>query len=215
MLRKPRLKAEDKVARLQWGRDHMQWLEQWSRTIFSDEKKFNLDGPDGWAYYWHDLRKEKRVFSKRGHGGGSLMIWIGVSKNFKSDLYVLDGTLNAVKYQALLETSLLPLVTKVNEVNAQGAIFQHDKAKAHAAKSTSAWLLDHNITTLDWVVRSPDLNITENLFGVICRQVYKDYRQFCAAEELRDVIRDAWQAIDQNFIDNLFDSIEIRGFNHY
>ena len=97
-------------------------------------------------------------------------------------------------------------------MNAQGAIFQHDNAKAHTAKSTSTWLEDHNITTLDWVARSPDLNITENLFGVICRQVYKDYRQFSTIEELRDAIREAWQSIDQNLIDNLFNSILNRIF---
>ena len=37
-------------------------------------KKFNLDGPDGLAYYWHDLRMEELTFSRRQQGGGSVMV---------------------------------------------------------------------------------------------------------------------------------------------
>ena len=47
-------------------------------VIFTDEKKFNLDGPDGFKYYWHDLRPEPEWFSKRAFGGGSLMVWAGI-----------------------------------------------------------------------------------------------------------------------------------------
>jgi len=44
-------------------------------VIFSDEKKFNLDEPNGLQYYWHDLRKEKETYFSRQSGGGSVMIW--------------------------------------------------------------------------------------------------------------------------------------------
>lgn len=39
---------------------------------FSDEKKFNLDGPDGFASYWRDLKKEPRLFFKCGFGAVAL-----------------------------------------------------------------------------------------------------------------------------------------------
>lgn len=44
------------------------------QVIFSDEKKFNLDKPDGFKYYWRDLRKESCYFLKRNFEDGSLII---------------------------------------------------------------------------------------------------------------------------------------------
>lgn len=50
-------------------RAHHAWLhEKWDTVVFSDEKKSNLDGVDGYAYYGHDLRKEEGTFSKRHNG---------------------------------------------------------------------------------------------------------------------------------------------------
>ena len=39
----------------------MSWEKEWYKIVFSDEKKFNLDGPDGYQYYYHDIRKEKKI----------------------------------------------------------------------------------------------------------------------------------------------------------
>lgn len=53
-----------KAVRLQWARDHVQWKDEWQQIVWSGEKKFILDSPDGLAYYRHDLQKEEKVFSK-------------------------------------------------------------------------------------------------------------------------------------------------------
>jgi len=66
---KPKLQERHKVHRLQWAKERMGWTKEWHDIIWSDEKKFNLDGPDGFQYYWHDLRKEELIFSKRPQGG--------------------------------------------------------------------------------------------------------------------------------------------------
>nr|CCA16867.1 Hypothetical protein W07E6.6 putative [Albugo laibachii Nc14] len=64
-----------KMARLEWARKLFTFGEKWESVIFAEEKKFNLDGPDGLQYYWHNLRHGKQVFTNRQAGSGLLMIW--------------------------------------------------------------------------------------------------------------------------------------------
>ena len=70
----PSMESHHMTARLDWARNHMSWTSEWHKVVFSDEKKFNLDGPDGYKYYWHDLRREPQWVSKRVAGGGSVMV---------------------------------------------------------------------------------------------------------------------------------------------
>lgn len=72
--RKPALRDHHQKVRLSFAKIHMSWTCQWHNVVFSDEKKFNLDGPDGYSYYFHDLRKEEIILSRRHSGGGSVMM---------------------------------------------------------------------------------------------------------------------------------------------
>jgi transposase len=209
---KPRITDEQKAKRLQWAQAHMTWSEQWKRTIFSDEKKFNLDGPDGWSYYWHDIRKETKYFSKRNFGGGSLMVWLGVSRDYKSMLYVVDGKMDSAKYIALLSTAIIPLSNQVRAAANAKPIFQQDHASVHDSKTTKEWLSTQNIEVLDWASNSPDMNPMENLWAVLVRRVYEENKQYETVEALRDKILDVWNHMEQDLIKATIDSMPNRIF---
>lgn len=34
-------------------------MKKWKIGIFNDSRRFNLDSPNGWNYYFYDLRKEE------------------------------------------------------------------------------------------------------------------------------------------------------------
>ena len=108
----------------------------WRHVVFSDEKKFNLDGSDGFKRHWHDLRKEEKMFSKRQAGGGFCMVWGGFSEKGKTDLAFLSGNQNSEKYVATLHDHLMP---RICACHGDKALFQQDRCPCRASKLTKQW----------------------------------------------------------------------------
>ena len=61
----PALKNHHKLARVEWAITMLSNRDGWGNIIFSDEKKFILDGLDDHQFYWHDLRLEKDIFQTK------------------------------------------------------------------------------------------------------------------------------------------------------
>lgn len=96
--KKPPLTDAHKTERLNFAESHIRWTAEWRKVLFSDEKKFNLDGPDGFQSYWHDKRLPVDVRMSRNFGGGSVMVWAGFSASGKTDIGFVPGRINSDIY---------------------------------------------------------------------------------------------------------------------
>lgn len=196
MKTKPPLTKLHKSARYSFADQAIRDRLDWSKIIWSDEKKFNLDGPDGLRYYWHDLRDEKQLLSKRAFGGGSLMVWGAFVNDTMLDLVVVDHKLDSKKYIEVLKKSLVPYMKP-------GLKFMQDGASAHRSKMTTNWLQNQKIDTIKWPAYSPDLNPIENIWGSLARAVFANGRQFKNKSELKEEVMRQWALISKNELNNL------------
>ena len=208
MEKAPRLTDNHKKARLEWAKEMLhQSPSKWMHTIFSDEKRFCLDGPDGCAYYWTDKRIEPRHCSTRQKGGGGIMVWGAFSSAGTANLATIEGTLDSEGYCTILEECLLLFA---EDKHPNGWRFQQDNALIHTSNCTKTFFTDTDIEVIDWPARSPDLNPIENLWGYLVQKVYKDFRQFDDIECLKEVIAFAWDSIDLEYLQKLARSMPRR-----
>jgi hypothetical protein len=99
MNKAPKLTDRHRKARVEWAENHHDWGEaNWRSTVFSDVKKWNLNGPDGLKSYWRCLEDGPKVRFSRQNGGGFVMVWGGFWADSTTTLAFLDGTQDSHAY---------------------------------------------------------------------------------------------------------------------
>ena len=130
----PVLTRQHKRARLAWSQEHLRWTRQeWRNVLFSDESRFSLTTADGrlMVYRRRNERYAEACMLQRDSygGGGSIMVWGGISHDHRTALVVIEGGLNAARYR---DEVLTPQVIPYRDAH-PGMILQQDNATCHTA----------------------------------------------------------------------------------
>jgi DDE superfamily endonuclease len=144
----------------------------------------------------------------KAHGGGSIMVWDGITMDSKTDLIIVrNGSLTAQRYMnEILDTQVRPFAQDVG----QEFLFMHDNARPHVANVVQTYLRNHQIQTLPWPACSPDLNPIEHLWDKLGRAIKTRPNPPMTLEELEIALVEEWQRIPQEDIRRLIRSMPRR-----
>jgi transposase len=210
-VRGPAIPMNNRRTRLHFAREHHNWVvADWENVLWTDESRFCL--------YTCDRRV--RVFRRPNEryaqcnfmnttlfGGGSVMVWGGISLNARTELVVLNGNLNADRYITdILSQHVVPFAPHIGP----NFLLMQDNARPHTARVVQNYLLDVGINTLNWPARSPDLNPIENVWDMLGRRVRGHPNRPNNLEELGELLVEIWNGLDQDDIRTLILSMNRR-----
>lgn len=206
------LLVRHRQARLQFAREHRHWqLQHWRPVMFSDESRFTVSGHDGRTRVWRRPGEHyipAAMVETKAHGGGSVMVWGGITMYKKTDLIIArNGNLTAQRYMnEILDTQVRRFAHDVG----QEFLFMQDNARPHVANVVQTYVCDHQIKTLPWPACSPDLNPIEHLWDKLGRAIKIHPNPPTTVEELVIAVVEEWQRIPQEDIRRLIRSMPRR-----
>ena len=122
----------------------------------------------------------------------------------------LHGRIKSQDYLKILSDQIHPMVVELfPEGNTN---FQDDNAPIHTAKIVSECHEEHSseVEHLIWPPQSPDLNIIEDLWFILEKQVRSRYPPPSSLKELETVLAEEWTKISLETIQTLYEPIPRR-----
>lgn len=211
-----RLSPEDKIFRKEWCEARRG--EDWKGWVFSDEKVWVADGVQGNERMWvmrDDPCPDELYIPKRAKPP-SLHAWAAISYTGRSTLHIFEHTVDSIEYIYCLDSALVPALYDPEFLGLRKSkkyVFQQDGARPHTANLTQGWLkkLPKHVRGLpkeEWPARSPDLNLIEQLWAILNNKVIEKLPY--SRDDLKEVLKQEWWAIDQQVIRNLYNGMPNR-----
>ena len=77
-------------------------IQDWPNILFTDESRFHLDRSDGHSRVYRcvgELYANACIIQRQLFGGGSVMVWGGITAHGRTPLVVVAGNLTGIRYR--------------------------------------------------------------------------------------------------------------------
>jgi hypothetical protein len=203
--RRPILTRTHKEKRMKFVWDNYPTEGTHKKWVFTDEKKFRLDGPDGCNQYWvsDEEKKWKPPLSKDYGRYKGVMVWGAISGK---GLLALERTTPKMDGDDYLKMVTGPPLTKIRKSCGRTPTFIQDNASPHKKDTTLDGLKDAGLKVLEWPPLSPDLNPMENVWSLMVQRLYTGEKAFQSEDELWKGIQEVGKGITPEDISPFIDS---------
>ena len=167
-------------------------------------------GTNNCVYIWEkdDEKYNPHLICSRSERKISLMIWGCICYDGVGTLTAVEGNINSAKYIDILDKNLWTVVVWYFE--GKEYLFMDDNAPVHRAHTVENYKDQKEVTSMEWPAQSPDLNIIENIWLYMKRELQKSAVDIATKNDLLREIQSVWRNIELDYIRNLYQSIPDR-----
>ena len=135
---------------------------------------------------------------------GSVQVWGAIKHRALSLLRKINGNMDSAKYQRDIIHDI-EMACECVVFPQKGYIFIHDRAPCHNFKSTRTFLECKEISILEWLGNSPDINTKENLWNIMKKEIGN--RMPC--KKMLKRVCEAWNSVAPNVLEELYKSMQM------
>ncbi|GFU55905.1 transposable element Tcb2 transposase [Trichonephila clavipes] len=171
--------------------------------MFSDESRFSLQCDSRRTLIWRvpgTRYHQENTIDRHRYGGVGRLVWEGIIFGSRTDLHVQSVTMTGHIYRDVI---LEQHVRLFRGSMCAEFLFMDDIGRPHHADIVDECLQSEDITRMDWLAYSLDLNPIEHVWDMLGRRIAARQLPPTCLPELRRALLDEWCNIPQDQIDNL------------
>ena len=136
------------------------------------------------------------------------MMWGCICFDSVWTLTAAEGNINSAKNIEILDKNLWPVV--VWNFEGKEYLVINDNAPVHRAHTVDNYKDQSEVTSMKWLAQSPDLNIIQNIWLYMKRELQKSAINIATKNDLLREIQSVWWNIELDYIRNVYQSIPDR-----
>jgi hypothetical protein len=209
-IKRPRMTIANADYRMKFVQDIWTDFRIFLPWLFTDEASIDRNNHVQSVRRVPGLLADQQIYVEREQFPMRIMVWGAISRNYKSPLIRVEGSINAVRYQMVIAESYV-IESMNSRYGVNGWVFQHDGASPHRAKTTKQFLDDRCLTLSSqrhWPAHSPDLNVIENLWAKLKSGM--GGRECQTPDALWHLAQEAWDKISYDEVNHLINDFEAR-----